>query len=88
MAGTQQNENDSIMWAIKNGDLDQVKELVEQQNVNVNQEISARCPIHYASDYGQAYVLEYLLSKGADANVCDSYSTTKYHSNQYTYIYI
>lgn len=69
MAEPQQNENDSIMWAIKNGDLDQVKELIEQKNFDVNQEISARFPIHYAADYGQADVLDYLLSKGADANV-------------------
>lgn len=70
MAASQQNENDTIMWAIKNGDLDRVKELIEQKNVNVNQEITARFPIHYAADYGQADVLQYLLSKGADANVC------------------
>lgn len=73
MAETQKsdsNQNDTIMWAIKNGDLDRVKELIEQKNVNVNQEITARFPIHYAADYGQADVLQYLLSKGADANVC------------------
>lgn len=69
MAASQQNENDTIMWAIKNGDLDRVKELIEQKNVNVNQEITARFPIHYAADYGQTDVLQYLLSKGADANV-------------------
>lgn len=40
---------DSIMWAIKNGDLDQVKELIEQSSFNVNQEITARSPIHYAA---------------------------------------
>lgn len=60
---------DSIMWAIKNGDLEQVKELIEQNNFNINQEITARSPIHYAADYGQADVLKYLISKGADVNV-------------------
>lgn len=63
---------DSIMWAIKNGDLDQVKELIEQNSFNVNQEITARSPIHYAADYGQADVLKYLICKGADVNVCIS----------------
>ena len=27
--------------------------------------------IHYAADYGQLEVIEYLVSKGADINVCD-----------------
>lgn len=57
------------MWAIKNGDLDQVKELIEQKQFTVNDEITARYPIHYAADYGQADVLRYLISKGADVNV-------------------
>lgn len=60
---------DSIIWAIKNGDLDQVKELVEQNKFNVNQEITTRSPIHYAADYGQTDVLKYLITKGADVNV-------------------
>lgn len=69
MAESQQSKNDTILWAIKNGDLDQVKELIEQKNVDVNQEITTRFPIHYAADYGQVDVLEYLLKRGADANV-------------------
>lgn len=64
---------DSIMWAIKNGDLDQVKELIEQSSFNINQEITARSPIHYAADYGQADVLRYLITKGADVNVSFGY---------------
>lgn len=63
------NEGDSIMWAIKNGDLEQVKELIEQKQFNVNEEITARYPIHFAADYGQCDVLRYLISKGADVNV-------------------
>lgn len=62
--------DDSIIWAIKNGDLEQVKELIEQNGFNVNQEITTRSPIHYAADYGQSDVLKYLITKGADVNVC------------------
>lgn len=62
--------DDSIIWAIKNGDLDQVKELIEQNGLDVNQEITTRSPIHYAADYGQNEVLKYLINKGADVNVC------------------
>lgn len=64
------NEGDSIMWAIKNGDLEQVKELIEQKQFNVNEEITARYPIHFAADYGQTDVLRYLILKGANVNVC------------------
>lgn len=65
----QHSEDDRIMWAIKNGDLDQVKEIIEEKQFNVNLEITGRYPIHYAADYGQTDVLKYLLSKGADVDV-------------------
>lgn len=65
--------DDSIIWAIKNGDLEQVKELMEQNGYNVNQEITMRSPIHYAADYGQSDVLKYLITKGADVNVSGFY---------------
>lgn len=65
--------DDSIIWAIKNGDLEQVKELIEQNGFNVNQEITTRSPIHYAADYGQSDVLRYLINKGADVNVSPSW---------------
>ena len=39
------------------------------QNVDVNAPIDGRSPIHYAADYGQLEVLEYLLNKGANINV-------------------
>jgi len=79
MAEAQQsdsNQNDTIMWAIKNGDLDQVKELIEQRNFNVNQEVTSRFPIHYAADYGQSDVLAYLLKRGADSNIKDKHGIT------------
>lgn len=31
--------------------------------------VDGRYPIHFAADYGQAEVVEYLISKGADVNV-------------------
>lgn len=39
------------------------------QNFDVNYEIASRYPLHYAADYGQTSVLDYLLTKGADVNV-------------------
>lgn len=35
----------------------------------MNKEIDGRPPLHYAADYGQEHVIQYLISKGADVNV-------------------
>lgn len=39
------------------------------QKIDVNALIDGRVPLHYAADYGQTAVLNYLLDKGADPNV-------------------
>ncbi|KAJ9594080.1 hypothetical protein L9F63_014492 [Diploptera punctata] len=62
-----------LVWGIKNGDLDQVKDIVEQKEIDVNKEIDGRPPLHYAADYGQGDVIQYLLSKGADVNAKDKH---------------
>jgi len=62
-----------LAWAVKNGDLDQVKELVEGKGADVNQTIDGRLPLHYASDYGQLEVLQYLAEKGAKLNEMDKH---------------
>jgi len=62
-----------LAWAVKNGDLDQVKELVEGKGANINQQIDGRLPLHYASDYGQLEVLRYLCGKGAAVNTADKH---------------
>lgn len=43
--------------------------IIQRQNFDVNYEIASRYPLHYAADYGQTSVLDYLLSKGANVNV-------------------
>ncbi|XP_069684698.1 myotrophin [Periplaneta americana] len=62
-----------LVWGIKNGDLDQVKDIVEQKEIDVNEEINGRPPLHYAADYGQGDVIQYLLSKGANVNAKDKH---------------
>lgn len=39
------------------------------QKIDVNAPIDGRVLLHYAADYGQTAVLNYLLDKGADPNV-------------------
>jgi len=68
--------SEELLWAIKNGDLVIVKDVVEKQNFDVNYEIASRSPLHYAADYGQTDVLDYLLSKGADVNTVDKHGIT------------
>ncbi|XP_055375467.1 myotrophin [Condylostylus longicornis] len=65
-----------LVWGIKNGELDQVKDYIEKTNVDLNNEISGRCPVHYAADYGQKEILEFLISKGVDVNLKDKHGIT------------
>ncbi|OAD54673.1 Myotrophin [Eufriesea mexicana] len=65
-----------LVWGIKNGDLEQVRDIVENKNIDVNQMIDGRTPLHYAADYGQSEVVRYLLEKGANANVIDKHGIT------------
>jgi len=39
------------------------------QGIDINQEVDGRPPLLYAADYGQLEVIDYLLAKGANANV-------------------
>lgn len=66
--------SNEFIWSLKNGDLDQVRDFVEGKKVDVNNPIEGRPPIHYASDFGQKDVIQYLISKGADVNVSLCYS--------------
>merc|ERR1712098_443118 len=72
----QTNENfkmSDLAWAVKNGDIDMVKEMVEVKGVDINKQIDGRLPLHYASDYGQLEVLKFLCSKGAQLNSEDKH---------------
>ena len=44
--------------------------------MNVNADIGGRSPLHYAADFGQTEVLQYLVSKGANANAKDKHGIT------------
>ena len=64
-----------FVWSIKNGELDSTKEAVDK-GADVNTEINGRYPLHYAADYGQYDVLEFLIQKGADVNLADKHGIT------------
>uniref|UniRef100_A0A9J8B4N4 Myotrophin n=1 Tax=Cyprinus carpio carpio TaxID=630221 RepID=A0A9J8B4N4_CYPCA len=72
-----------LMWALKNGELDEVKALlVKAEDVNRTLE-GGRKPLHYAVDCGQAEMVEFLLSKGADVNAPDKHGITPLLSATY-----
>lgn len=54
----------------------QTIKIVLFQKIDVNALIDGRVPLHYAADYGQTAVLNYLLDKGADPNVSRNRQTT------------
>uniref|UniRef100_A0A1A9WJ39 ANK_REP_REGION domain-containing protein n=1 Tax=Glossina brevipalpis TaxID=37001 RepID=A0A1A9WJ39_9MUSC len=65
-----------LVWSIKNGELDQVQLALEAKSHDVNSELNGRYPLHYAADYGQYDVLEYLINKGANINIMDKHGIT------------
>ncbi|PVD33794.1 hypothetical protein C0Q70_05055 [Pomacea canaliculata] len=69
------DDADKFVWSVKNGELAAVKEFVEKGG-NVNCEVNSRSPLHYAADYGQEEVMDYLISKGAKVNAKDKFGIT------------
>lgn len=67
---------ENLIWTVKNGELDDLKTAIESQNFEINQDINGRTLLHYAADYGQTEVVDYLISKGADVNALDKHGIT------------
>ncbi|XP_056670769.1 myotrophin-like [Monodelphis domestica] len=60
-----------FMWALKNGDLDEVKDYVAKGEGVTRTLEGGRKPLHYLADCGQLEILEFLLLKGANINAPD-----------------
>ncbi|KAL7738469.1 hypothetical protein ACLKA6_006777 [Drosophila palustris] len=70
------DNDENLIWAIKNGELDDVQNTYQNSNRNVNEYMGGRTPLHYAADFGQLKVLKFLTEIGADVNKEDKYSIT------------
>jgi len=68
--------NEDHIWSIKNGDYDSITKHIDSHPSILNQLIKGRTYLHYACDYGQIAIIEFLLTKGADINIPDKYNIT------------
>lgn len=69
-----------IMEAAKQGNLAEVKRLVEQDPGLVNSKDDRQCtPLHFAADQGQTEVARYLMAQGADIAARDVDGDTPLH---------
>jgi len=66
------------LWvAAGEGDLDRVKDLIENQSLSPNApDPYTYTPMHAAASYGHIEVLEYLVGRGGDVNVKDNDNET------------
>lgn len=65
---------DELVWSVKNGDLAKVKSIVEAGDCDLNALVlNGRALLHFAADYGQTEVIEYLIKKGANVNALDKH---------------
>lgn len=66
--------SEELIWAIKNNDLNTIKQICEKDGFDINEELSnGRAALHYAADDGHEQIVAYLLSKGANVNALDRY---------------
>mmetsp|Transcript_37812 Transcript_37812/g.59764 ORF Transcript_37812/g.59764 Transcript_37812/m.59764 type:complete len:703 (-) Transcript_37812:143-2251(-) len=66
-----------LIFYSSTGDLEQVKALVEKQNVDVNgYDYDRRTPLHLAAAGGKVPVVKYLLDQGAEVNSEDRWGGT------------
>ncbi|QRV89861.1 ankyrin repeats [Ceratobasidium sp. AG-Ba] len=68
----------NIWIAAGDGDLQRVRELVEEQGISPNapDDVIGYTPMHAAASYGHLNILEYLIGKGGDVNITDEEGDT------------
>jgi len=64
-------------WAVQTGDLNNTKKFATKLGVKVvDAGVNARTPLHWAADYGQLEILEFLVAQGADLEAKDRFGIT------------
>ena len=68
------------MTAARDGDLVTVQRLLKEGKVDINEKGWGRnTPLHYASEYGQPHIVEFLLENGAAVDPRQHYAATPLH---------
>jgi len=71
---------DSLLGAVRFGDLAEVKRLVIDCGIEPNvRGVDGATLLHYAAEYGSPKIVEFLLERGADPNVQDNNGWTPLH---------
>ena len=66
-----------LQWASTHNDMETLKRVVETTNVNLNEPgVDGFYPIHRAASTGSYECLQYLVTKGAQLDVCDKDGTS------------
>eukprot|EP00012_Vannella_robusta_P010221 CAMPEP_0206203680 /NCGR_PEP_ID=MMETSP0166-20121206/13012_1 /ASSEMBLY_ACC=CAM_ASM_000260 /TAXON_ID=95228 /ORGANISM="Vannella robusta, Strain DIVA3 518/3/11/1/6" /LENGTH=122 /DNA_ID=CAMNT_0053623041 /DNA_START=24 /DNA_END=392 /DNA_ORIENTATION=+ len=70
------NDIEDFAWAVKTEDMNNVQTYVKQLGVNVRDQ-NQRTPMHWAADYGQVSVIEFLCKQAdVDINPKDRFGIT------------
>ena len=69
-----------ILDVAKNGDLQKLKTIVEQDiKILETKDTAGRTALHFAANSGHLEIVKYLLAKGIDINLKSSANTTPLH---------
>merc|ERR1711976_121866 len=69
--------SEGISWAVKNGDLEEIKKYTSENCIKFDDPVSNGRPmICVAADYGHRHVIEYLIENGAKVNIVDKFGMT------------
>lgn len=67
---------EDFAWAVKTEDMNNVTSFLKQLGINVTDQ-NQRTPIHWAADYGQVSVIEFLCKQpGVNVNAKDRFGIT------------
>lgn len=70
----------SVAWNVQNGEIDAVKQSVNEKNVH--EIYNGRTAIQIAADYGQTSIIAYLISIGANIQV------NQHDIQQYAFMFV
>lgn len=74
------NKNDDIFVVVSNGDLDNVKRLLDTGvSIELEHPLGGSTPLIFACVFGHTDIVEYLIGKGADLNTCNRSGDTPIH---------